>query len=279
MSVETDTSLANLSLAVRRLPPPQDIRIQYTKMSGQCVVTWDKLLGADHPVFYNIYRAISSNGIFYKKNTSPIPITKFIDTGLGNNPNITYWYKVSSTYKVNNIWIEGKSSNPVQYEMNKTIPFWFNKINERNMWILKNDGIIMDFYSRKYEGEFCTECYDSLRGRAGNGACPVCYGTGFVGGYSPECQLLVRLNTYTENLTINREAYSYQQSPAGWTITPIRLRNRDLLIYPDGTIYQVLENTVSITSGVWFHQDIKLKSFDNGDPIYKMKRTNLKLAY
>lgn len=268
----------NISVDLLRLPPPQEIRIEYTKQQHQCVITWNKLLNVQQQVCYNVYRGASNNGIFYKINKVPITTNRFIDNSRNNNPNIIYWYKVSSCYKDNDVWFEGIPSEPVQYHYNSTPLFWFNKINERNMWLLKNTGMIFDFYSRKYEGEHCS-CYDDNRGRAGQGNCSICYGTGFVGGYSPQCQLLVRLINVEESLNISREYYQWNSSPTAWTISSIQLHNRDLLIAPDGKIYHVLSVYINQAGGYLFHQDLKLKYIEPNDPIYKMPRTQLKLVY
>lgn len=278
MSVEQSTSLPNISLASRCLPPPTDIRIEFPKIQGQCMITWNKLQGADHPVFYNVYRGISFNGIFHKLNKLPLNGNKYLDYTRGNNPNIIYWYKVSSLYQDNGQWVEGPLSESVQYQRNSPNLFWFNKINERNMWMLKNDGMYFDFYSRKYEGKHC-RCYDETRGRASQGDCPICYGTGFVGGYEPQCQLLVRLVNVEESLNISREFYQWNSSPSAWTITSLPIHNRDLLISPDGKFYHILSVVVHQANGFLFHHDLRLKYIEPQDPIYSMKRIQLKPAY
>lgn len=278
MSVEQASALPIISLATRRLPPPEDIRIEHPKVQGHCIITWNKLIGAEHPVFYNVYRGISFNGTFYRLNKTPINNNKFLDDSRGVNPNVTYWYKVSSLYQDNDIWIEGIPSAAVQYKYTTANLFWFNKINERNMWMLKMDGMYFDFYSRKYEGEHCT-CYDEARGRAGQGSCPICYGTGFVGGYSPQCQLLVRLVNVEESLSISREYYQWNVSPSAWTITSLPIHNRDLLISPDGKFYHILSVNVNQAGGYLFHHDLRLKYIEPEDPIYKMRRVQLKPAY
>ena len=163
----------DINIGLQRLPPPDDISIAYTRVTGQCILTWTKLQNTDKQVFHNIYRGISYSGIFYKQNVQPIFLNRYVDNTLSKNPNITYWYKISSLYKENDMWIEGIPSRPIQYKVNN-LNKWFNKMNERNFWILKNDGQLFDLYQRKYEGQRC-HCYDPLRGQAGNSTCSTCY--------------------------------------------------------------------------------------------------------
>lgn len=278
MSIEEASQIPTISLATRRLPPPQDIYIASSKIQGQAIITWNKLQGADHPVFYNVYRGTSFNGIFYKLNKTPINNNKYLDYTRGVNPNVVYWYKVSSLYEDNDLWIEGIPSEAIQYKYTNAQLFWFNKINERNMWMLKNDGMYFDFYSRKYEGEKC-KCYDETRGRASQGNCDICYGTGFVGGYSPQCQLLVRLVHVDESLNISKEYYQWNSSPSAWTITSLPIHNRDLLIGPDGKFYHILSVMQNQAGGYLFHHDLKLRYIEPQDPIYSMRRIKLKPAY
>ena len=217
-----------ININQRRLPPPQDIVIMYTRVTGQCIVTWNKLTGADNDVYYNVYRGISYNGIFYKQNITPLFQNKYVDNTLNKNPNVNYWYKISSLYKINNQWIEGIPSRPIQYKVNN-LNKWFNKINERNFWILRMDGQLCTFYQRNYEGEKC-ECYDPLRGQAGYSSCPKCYGTGLKVPYSPPLDLYLRFNNVAEALQQDVESWSFKQNGlTAWTISPIRIRNRDAI--------------------------------------------------
>lgn len=248
MSKEIETVQNVININQRRLPPPDDIKIMYTRNTGQCIITWNKLFGAEHDAFYNIYRSNSYNGIYYKQNVQPVFQNKYVDNTLSRNPNIVYWYKISSLYKINNSWIEGVPSRPIQYKMNN-LNKWFNKINERNFWILKNDGILCSFYQRKYEGERCT-CYDQLRGQAGSSTCNLCWGTGIKGGYNAPVELYLRFNNVAEALQQDIDSWSFMQNGlTAWTITPIRIRNRDAIVDDRGIIYTVTASTISTAAG------------------------------
>ena len=268
----------NIIVNTKRLPAPANIRIGYTKVAGQSLITWNQVTMKDIVPMYNIYRGVASSGAFYKMNLKPVATNKFIDNNVGRNPNTTYWYKISTVYNDNGVFIEGPLSAAVQYQVT-TMNRWFNKINERNMWILKNTGQLFDFYTRKYEGERCPDCYDEARGRAGQNNCHTCFGTGFVGGYEPMVQLYIRLNPAEESLDIDQESYTYNQLPGAWTITPIQIKNRDILISQDGTMYAVKSTYVNQAEGYYFHQELKLKTLEPEDNLYNIKRATLKPVY
>lgn len=267
-----------LSMNIKRLPPPNNIRIRCLRGSTSKIVTWDPVRNADadiSTVMYNIYKGLSVKGIFYKLNNQPLITNRYEDLDVHKNPNITNWYKISSIYlDVNQKLIEGPLSNPVIYEViNKNR--WFNKMNERNMWILKNTGQLFDLYTRKCDGEHCPTCYDSVRGRSGTAQCSVCYGTGFVGGYEPMFQLYIREKTATNDLAITSQGQVWNNAPGAWTITTTPIQNRDLLFNPEGKIYSVINSHTSQAAGYLFHQELQLKELDPTDPLYQMERTTL----
>ncbi|MFW6015077.1 MAG: hypothetical protein ACOCRK_01415 [bacterium] len=271
-----------------QLPPPNNVFISYPKKQGHVMITWNSI---SHPnnndednnndfiVNYNVYRGTSVNGIFYKLNDEPIKNNYFEDEKQNKNPNITYWYKVSSIYKNDsgNI-IEGKSSKPIKYEVNNTNR-WFKKMNERSMWILKNTGQLFDLYVRKYEGKRCPKCYDSIRGRSGNGHCEICFGTGFEDGYEPMFQLYMRLKPVQQSLDIGSHGFQINSSPGAWTISSTQIKNRDILIGPQGIIYSVTSSHINQAAGYLFHQELQLKELERTDPLYNLKRETLYPIY
>jgi len=268
----------DLNISTKKLPPPTNIVISYPKESGSLLVTWNMVRSSDDDItkiMYNVYRGISANGIFYKQNINPLPNNRFEDRHIGKNPNTTYWYKVSTLSQNNsNEIIESNLSTSCMYHVNNTNK-WFRKANERNLWILKNTGQLFDLYTRKYEGELCPACYSSTHGRASNPDCTVCYNTGFKGGYEPMFRLYVRLKPAETSLDITPQEFTYNNLPGAWTISTIQIKNRDLLIGPDGIIYSVLSSFVNQAAGYLFHQELKLKEIDPKDPTYKMQRPAL----
>lgn len=267
----------------RRLPAPTNIQISYPKMQKHSMITWNEIKNPDDnienkeivQINYNIYRGVSANGIFYKLNTTPISHNSYEDKTLGINPNVTYWYKVSTVYK-NNLdeFVEGPLSSPVIYRVNNTNR-WFNKINERNLWILKNTGQLFDLYVRKYEGVKCPKCYNELRGNAGDPDCTTCFGTGIEGGYEPMFQLYVRQKPAQTSLDLTNSGFQTNNSPGAWTISTVLIKNRDILINPQGTMFQVISSNVNQAAGYLFHQELQLKELFPTDPLYQIKRINL----
>ena len=273
----------DFQLYQKNLIPPKHLTISYPRDNTHIIITWNEVRNPDkymsvktvNKVYYNVYKGLSRNGIFYKLNNAPIATNRFEDYDMARNPNIQNWYKVSAVYEdENGQQIEGALSEPQCFEVRNTDK-WFYKINERNLWILKNTGMLFDLYTRKYDGEHCPRCYDEIRGRAGTLDCDICYGTGYVGGYDPAYQLYVRLKPIEQALNVSTQMYTFENSPGAWTITTTKIMNRDVLISPTGTIYQVVASMINQAAGYLFHTELKLKACDLKDPIYQMKRTPL----
>ena len=267
----------------KQLLPPEHIMISYARDQKHLIITWEEVRNPDKyiinkaikKVLYNVYKGSSQNGLFYKINDLPLQTNPFEDKEINVNPNIMNWYKISSVYEdENGNFIEGESSRPSTFRIRNTDK-WFFKINERNYWILKNTGMLFDLYTRKYDGERCPQCYDEIRGRSGSNSCDMCYGTGWVGGYDPAFQLYVRLKPVEQYLGVSNQMFVNENSPGAWTISDTIIKNRDILISPDGTFYQVIAHQVNQAGGYLFHQELRLKAYDPLDVIYKMKRTTL----
>ncbi|MNJ90209.1 hypothetical protein D3C87_78030 [compost metagenome] len=279
----------DIILNEKRLPAPINISVNSLREAGKLLITWDKTRNPDKQLLqddtiidksslildvkYNVYRSTSIGGIFYKLNKEPLSLPKFEDITVGRNPNTQYFYKVSSISTFENLQnIEGELSSPVIYRISTTNK-WFNKINERNMWILKNTGVLMDLYVRKTDGPRCI-CMDNAR-RQGDPDCKLCFGTTFEGGYEPMIQLYVRQKPSTQQLELTPQGYVPNSIPGAWTISDIQIKNRDFLINPEGKIFSITSSNVSHAAGFLFHQELTMKELDPLDRLYDVKRVTL----
>ena len=268
----------NFNLGGKRLNPPSGIIVNYPRTIKKIVVSWNKIISNDSSIEcirYNIYRGQSINGLFVKLNTQELSTNIFEDKNINVNPNIRYYYKISTiAYFNDGTRTESKFSEPTSYKI-ETDNKWFKKINERNMWILKNDAVLMDLYVRKIDGEQCPNCYDEYRGQSSNSNCPICYGTGIVGGYEPCVQLYIRQKP--ANIQINQEnsGFVLNSTPGAWTISSIQIRNRDLLINPEGKMFVITSSQVNHAAGYLFHQEFQMTELDPKDNRYNIERKTL----
>lgn len=268
----------------KRLKCPSNIMVSTPRNIKQLVITWNNVSNPDTnitegvfitKVSYNIYRGTSINGIFYKINKQIVTSNRYEDKTVSLHPNTRYWYKVSTIAHFNDgSTSESLLSEPTMYQV-KNENKWFNKINERNMWILKNTGVLMDLYIRKTEGEKCPKCWDAIRGQSSNTSCKVCFGTGIVDGYEPAYQIYVRQKPAGQQVDLNGQGYVLSSSPGSWTISSIQLRNRDILINPEGRMFSITNSYINHAAGYYFHQELQMKELDPMDERYNIKRGSI----
>ncbi len=269
----------------RRLSFPTSIKMSYPHDIKKLIITWDKIANPDKDITssilkivdvkYNVYRSNTINGTFFKLNSKPLDTNQFIDENLSLNPNTNYWYKISTVAIFSDgSFSESIFSQPQMYKVENTNK-WFNKVNERNMWILKNTGILMDLYVRKTEGEHCPDCWDDVRGQAINSKCEKCFGTGIIGGYEPMLQIYVRQKPAVQQLDLASQGYMINSNPGLWTISSIKLHNRDILINPEGRMFSITSANISHAAGYYFHQELQAKEVDPMDVKYHIQRKTL----
>lgn len=278
----------NIQLYQKNVPPPINLTLSFPGNYSSIILTWNEVREIyinqkAINIMYNVYKSSSQNGIYYKINNTPLKINRFEDKNISINPTNNNWYKVSTVYETEEgSLIEGRTSIPTCYRVHNTDK-WFHKINERDLWILKNTGENFLYYKRLYITDvennphlLCPRCYDSIRGRSGTNDCPICYGTGVKGGYEPPVIMLIRLKPVEQALNIGPNMLTTQNNPGAWTINETVIRNRDVLQRQStGEMFQVLNSMQNQVAGYLFHQELNLRSYDVTDPIYQLQRTTL----
>lgn len=268
----------------KRLNYPMNINISIPRNIKQLCITWNKVDNPDKHsdnqtrivhIGYNVYRGTSMNGIYYKLNNKIIETNRFDDLTVSTNPNTRYWYKISTIAIFSDgSTSESRLSEPHMYQV-KNENKWFHKVNERNMWILKNTGVLMDLYIRKTTGERCPKCWDDIRGQSSNIGCKNCFGTGYIGGYEPVSQLYVRQKPAQQQVDLNAQGYTLNSNPGAWTISTTQIRNRDILINPEGRMFSVISSHISHAAGYYFHQELQMKELDPNDSRYEISRATI----
>lgn len=273
----------NFNINSRRLNPPSNITLSFPRNIRQITVTWDIVGNPDNnstglyitSVQYNIYRGTSINGIFYKLNSTPLTNNRYDDTSIGVHPNTRYWYKISTVANFSDkTFSESSLSIPHMYEVNNENK-WFTKVNERNMWILKNTAVLMDLYVRKTTGERCPHCWDEIRGQSSDPTCKTCFGTSIVGGYEPVYRLYVRQKPASQQLDLTSGGYMVNSNPGAWTISSVQLRNRDILINPEGRMFSIINSNINHAAGYYFHQELQMKEIDPMDIRYQITKSTI----
>ena len=169
--------------------PVQSIKVfRSTDSEGLTSITisWDSIV-PDEPwvIGFNIYRKSSNDTEWKKLNNDPITVNFYLDYNADYIPGIDYYYTV--TYidhnnieseidtSVNVLSTDNQEDNVIRRVMEATS--W------RTNWGLNLIGESAILYIKKVAGRRCPECWEEASKTSTNSKCPVCYGTGIVGGY------------------------------------------------------------------------------------------------
>ena len=181
---------------------------------------------------------------------------------------VTRHFRISLTDAVSNTYV----SNPV-------VPtqLW----DRRDFLICKeivrrfSKGI--DMYSgepgyllkRKLWGTKCTECADTTWGKSDNSHCPVCYGTGFVGGFFTPTKLPIMGKLQGKHWEQNQGTNDLNLR-GGITLNVPTIEAKDIWIsLSDGKRYEITQlTTVSEHRGIILVVQIGMAPLPSDDPIY-----------
>ena len=155
------------------------------------------------------------NGIEIKDTTGPTEL----ETGTGaekiNNRFPSYPYAGYHRTTIGD-YLNGGGQSPYSRqqhggtEADQEGLYWYNQHVQRLEMLIQSTGEPAVLLRRKWTGELCP-CYDGNRGQAKN-RCPVCFGTGYVGGYiryvncrEPQGRIWMRLGSTNEDLDLQED--------------------------------------------------------------------------
>lgn len=155
-----------------------------------------------------------------------------------------------------------------------------NMLNREEV-LLDQTGEPVILLKRIWNGETC-ECVDPRKIHPKMRSCNVCYGTGYVGGFTQftnlrryDRRIMVHFNETAEDLPHGEEKHLFQDfEPNGWTLPIPAIRDRDLIIRFDLTddiefIYEVLNTSrEKLIFRQYGRQNIALKRLDKTDIVY-----------
>ena len=115
---------------------------------------------------------------------------------------------------------------------------WYDRMVQQQEMLIQSTGEPVVLLRRKWTGELCP-CYNKPRNRA-EGRCPICFSTGYVGGYvrfintkESNGRIWIRLSPNLEDLKSQEHGMWQENEPSGWTLPTPTLRDRDVIIRYD----------------------------------------------
>lgn len=151
--------------------------------------------------------------------------------------------------------------------------YYFNEIRSRNLWMLQNDGEPMILLKRKYTGKVCPciddadgsdQCQDPL-----NEQTP-CYATGFLGGYYPALNIMVRRWNQNRAVPTNTVGFELDMNPTMWTIYTPKITEGDILVDGENRRWEVTNTHFYHWRELITHQEFQVMLKKPSDIIYEV---------
>jgi hypothetical protein len=262
---------------------PYDFGLVVTRtltQSGSYIVylNWTHISGQ---YGYNIYRAESisdSPNDWYKVNSSVIQINSFEDRGFAGgipvgNERIAWYYKVVPV-----------SQAQVQLPLSKSTAVTFSEplsgiqayilptIRMRTNMMLDPKGFSsaepVHFFVRKWAGEYCS-CVNVRTGEH-DSACPKCYGSMYIGGYSLIENVFTRIRSAKKQLLAEAPGITISQNPTFATGVYPRIADGDILVRAHNVRYRIRNPKLRQSQGYATAQSGELEAMQLFDMGYRL---------
>lgn len=214
--------------------PPVNSAIQvtlYPQWYKQVAIEWSVPVefGA---CYFNVYFSPNGDSEWERLNATPITDTHFLD----------YTNKDYSIYQKGSYVVEAVltskgnvalRSTPVSYKNHRRhwVEIRAAEIQRREYFLLSHfSGIKSYLYKRKLYGDRCPRCWSVEAEKVVDDNCPVCFGTGFDGGYSSPIPLYLQ---YDPSPNDRQKSYMGNVEPntiGAWTISIPDISDEDVII-------------------------------------------------
>lgn len=138
----------------------------------------------------------------------------------------------------------------------------------RNRWILQQGGERVKIFIRKWMGQRCPDWSDTQKRSYHD--CPICYGTGYVGGYSGPFEIIIAPPEAARELELGETGLRLNYAFSTWTGPSPLLSQRDFVVRPNGERFGVGAITPEGANGAIFQQHFDVQYIDTKDVRYKV---------
>lgn len=262
---------------------PSDIMLEIDNGSGYVRVPAFKVVPEEGLVYLNINRTYDPQQNMYVPPVLPdllnggIRVTYYYLSGLiATDYYRKLYYKVTTvardeaTGEVRETPLdEVEAKTP--YQMEETDWIWKEAIR-RNRWLLEREGERVKLFLRKWNGVRCT-CYDDTYGYSKGiglkkGGCPICFGTGFVGGYEGPYDILIAPPETEKQVNLTDAGFHVIYDWQTWTGPEPLITDRDVIIRQNNDRSFINRPNPQGSRGAIYQQHFSLDHVDQTDPIY-----------
>lgn len=231
-----------------------------------------------YPSGYNVYRSQNPAGPLNqmtKLNTTLLTIPFYRDQTVDAERLPFYYYVVAEVMGSGD---ETPLNDPVSLqsfywhnarrEQTITMPRIYAEFIDRKYFMLRNNAEVVDLLLRKVAGERCPSYNPEYEQSI---PCPLCYGTGWIGGYDIVRDVMVRIVPSTQNYLMTPYGLAMKIQPQAWLADWPLLRNGDTIVRADATRYVIENLALTMHQGVITEQSFQLAYVDPSFPVYDVE--------
>lgn len=200
---------------------------------------------------------------------------------------VSYWYNTNFVktnliprffYKVTTVGRDPKTGQIFEthldnvkavniYDIEKPHYIW-QGIIAKNRYLLEQFGERVKVFMRKEVGERCPN-YSDTHGQAHNN-CPLCYGTGILGGYDGPVDITIAPPEAEKHISLSDTGLKLNFTYESWMGPSPLIRTRDFVVRQNGERLTVGSVTPQGAKGAVFQQHFMLNYRDSKDIIYQV---------
>lgn len=195
--------------------------------------------------YFNVYKSQGELGPFERINSEPIRDKYWSDP----KPEAYSLFR-KNYYQVEAVLVNGAifRSKAETWENKRSdwVELRAREITRREKLLLRKFvGVKTLWFSRKTYGPRCSRCWSHDLEKVQDSHCPVCYGTGFEGGFLPGKEVLLHYDTNPDNIIVDPVAGNTEQNMiSAWTVAFPNMTSRDLVLrQSDASIFRIEEVT------------------------------------
>lgn len=212
---------------------------------------------------FNIYRAENDSVAPTLINKAPFSGVDYTDTDVINVSAFNQNYYTLEVLLPDGAIAKSKPTTWLNAQ-NSWVALRANEIQRREGIILsKFTGVDTLFYRRKFFGLRCPRCWNAQAEKVMDDNCPVCFGTGFDGGYWAPSHFLAQYTPVSNVGSYSVIGVTEPVQITAWTVSYPTIQSFDLVYrVPDAKMFRVIQVNPTELQTVRVRQDLTLIELD-----------------
>ncbi len=220
---------------------------------------------------FNLYRAQNDALTPTLVNKAPISVPDYFDFDAVSVSSFNQQFYTIEAVLPNGTIAKSTPTTWVNIQ-NQWVALRAREIQRReNIFLTKFFGVQSLFYRKKFFGQRCSRCWNATIEKVMDDHCPVCFGTGFEGGYWPPVNINVNYSPVQNAATLAPAGVLENVQISSWTTSYPNIQNFDLVFrISDSKMFRVVAVQPTELQAVRVRQTLALTELDKDSIEYQL---------